>query len=219
MRVAQVHVSDIAVCGRRDVSLPRHVQARRVNPDEDLVVEAQRAIDGRCELVERLADRDGDGLPSRIGLTTHFSDGYKRRMRKFIVQQWVTVDNIAAEEDGGMSFVAAQPFAVSTDEDFKASAMDFIDTVDTMILGANTYAMSKDYWPTAKDQGAYGEKLNRLTKFVASTKLRDAPWGTFPAATITHDPVATMRELKQQGARAPAHELIERNAIHVSAER
>jgi hypothetical protein len=106
-------------------------------------------------------------------------------MRKFIVQQWVTVDNIAAEEDGGMSFVAAQPFAVSTDEDFKASAMEFIDTVDTMILGANTYAMSKDYWPTAKDQGAYGEKLNRLTKFVASTKLRDAPWGTFPAATIT----------------------------------
>jgi dihydrofolate reductase len=119
-------------------------------------------------------------------------------MRKFIVQQWVTVDNIAAEEDGGMSFVAAQPFAVSTDEDFKASAMEFIDTVDTMILGANTYAMSKDYWPTAKDQGAYGEKLNRLTKFVASTKLPDAPWGTFPAATITHDPVATMRELKQQ---------------------
>ena len=74
-------------------------------------------------------------------------------MRKFIVQQWVTVDNIAAEEDGGMSFVAAQPFAVSTDEDFKVSAMEFIDTVDTMILGANTYAMSKDYWPTAKDQG------------------------------------------------------------------
>ena len=45
-------------------------------------------------------------------------------MRKFIVQQWVTVDSIAAEGDGGMSFVAAQPFAVSTDEDFKASAME-----------------------------------------------------------------------------------------------
>jgi len=30
-------------------------------------------------------------------------------MRKFIVQQWVTVDNIAAEEDGGLSFVTAKP--------------------------------------------------------------------------------------------------------------
>ena len=59
-------------------------------------------------------------------------------MRKLIVQQWVTVDNIPAEEDGGMSFVAAQPFAVSTDEDFKASAMEFIDAVDTMILGQST---------------------------------------------------------------------------------
>lgn len=122
-------------------------------------------------------------------------------MRKLIVQQWVTVDNIAAEADGGMSFVTAQPFAVSTDEDLKASVMEFIDTIDTMILGANTYAMFSDYWPTAKDQGRFGEKLNQLTKFVASTKLLDAPWGNFPAATITHDPVATIRELKPQSGK------------------
>jgi hypothetical protein len=30
-------------------------------------------------------------------------------MRKLIVQQWVTVDNIAAEEDGGLSFVSGSP--------------------------------------------------------------------------------------------------------------
>jgi hypothetical protein len=30
--------------------------------------------------------------------------------RKLIVQQWVTVDNIAAEEDGGLSFVSGEPF-------------------------------------------------------------------------------------------------------------
>jgi dihydrofolate reductase len=119
-------------------------------------------------------------------------------MRKFIVQQWVTVDNIVAEEDGGLSFVTAQ---AQSDEDLKARVMEFIDTVDTMILGANTYTMSKDYWPTAKDQGAYGEKLNRLTKFVASTELNEAPWGDFPVATITHDPVATIQKLKQQSGK------------------
>jgi hypothetical protein len=32
-------------------------------------------------------------------------------MRKFIVQQWVTADNIAAEEDGGLSFVTTSSFA------------------------------------------------------------------------------------------------------------
>jgi hypothetical protein len=61
--------------------------------------------------------------------------------------------------------------------------MGLIDSVDTMILGANTYAQAKGYWPYADDQGEYGEKLNTLTKFVASSKLDDAPWGDFPAAT------------------------------------
>ncbi|WP_258064690.1 hypothetical protein [Arthrobacter sp. ZGTC131] len=58
--------------------------------------------------------------------------------------------------------------------------MGFIDSVDTMILGANTYAQSRDYWPYADEQGEYGEKLNNLTKVVVSSKLDDAPWATFP---------------------------------------
>jgi hypothetical protein len=117
-----------------------------------------------------------------------------RTMRKLVVQQWVTVDNIAAEEDGGLSFVSGEPFSETTNHAFKASVMGLIDSVDTMILGANTYAQAKGYWPYADDQGEYGEKLNNLTKFVASSKLDDAPWGDLPAATVTRDPAATIRE-------------------------
>jgi hypothetical protein len=40
--------------------------------------------------------------------------------------------------------------------------MGLIDSVDTMILGANTYVQAKDYWPYADDQGEYGEKLINL---------------------------------------------------------
>ncbi|PXY24665.1 dihydrofolate reductase family protein [Prauserella muralis] len=119
-------------------------------------------------------------------------------MRKLVVQQWVTADNIAAEEDGGLSFVSVEPFSEKTNPAFKTSLMGFIDSVDTMILGANTYAQTKDYWPHADDQGEYGEKLNNLTKFVASSTLDDAPWGDFPAATVTSDPAATVRQLKEQ---------------------
>ncbi len=122
-------------------------------------------------------------------------------MRKLIVQQWVTVDNIAAEEDGGLSFVNGEPFSEKTDPAFKASVMGFIDSVDTMVLGANTYAQSKDYWPHADEQGEYGRKLNALTKFVASSTLEDAPWGDFPPATVTRDPVGTVRELKEQSGK------------------
>jgi len=120
-------------------------------------------------------------------------------MRKLIVQQWVTVDNIAAEEGGGLGFVAGEPFDDEvTDNPFQNTMMGFIDSVDTMILGANTYAQTKDYWPDADDQGAYGRKLNNLAKVVASSTLEDAPWGDFPAATVTSDPAATVRELKRQ---------------------
>ncbi|MFI7062079.1 dihydrofolate reductase family protein [Kribbella sp. NPDC050124] len=123
-------------------------------------------------------------------------------MRKLVVQQWVTVDNVAAEEDGGLSFVSGEPFDDAvTDDPFKNNLIGFIDSVDTMILGANTYNQSKGYWPYAKDQGVYGEKLNKLTKFVASSTLDDAPWGDFPAATVTRDPAATVRELKEQGGK------------------
>jgi dihydrofolate reductase len=122
-------------------------------------------------------------------------------MRKLIVQQWVTVDNIAAEEDGGLSYVAVEPFSDKSDPAFKAAVMGFIDSVDTMILGANTYAQTKDYWPNASEQGEYGEKLNNLAKFVASSKLDDAPWGDFPAATVTRDPASTVRELKEQSGK------------------
>lgn len=119
-------------------------------------------------------------------------------MRKLVVQQWVTVDNIAAEPDGGLSFVSGEPFSEKTDPAFRARVMGLIDAVDTLILGANTYAQTKDYWPYAEDQGEYGEKLNKLTKFVASSKLAEAPWGDFPAATVTRDPAATIRELKER---------------------
>lgn len=122
-------------------------------------------------------------------------------MRKLVVQQWVTVDNIAAEEDGGLSFVSGEPFSDATNPAFKASVMGLIDSVDTMILGANTYAQAKDYLPYADDQGEYGEKLNNLIKFVASPKLEDAPWGDFPAANVTRDPAATIQELKKQSGK------------------
>jgi dihydrofolate reductase len=120
-------------------------------------------------------------------------------MRKLVVQQWVTVDNVAAEEDGGLSFVSGEPFSEATNPAFKAGVMGLIDSVDTLILGANTYHQSKDYWPYADEQGEYGEKLNNLAKVVASSTLDDAPWGDFPAATVTRDPAATIRQLKEQG--------------------
>jgi hypothetical protein len=37
---------------------------------------------------------------------------------------------------------SVEPFSETTNPAFKASVMGFIDSVDTMILGANTYAQA-----------------------------------------------------------------------------
>ncbi|MDF2271988.1 hypothetical protein P2Q00_42245 [Streptomyces coacervatus] len=58
----------------------------------------------------------------------------------------------------------------------------------------------RTYWPYADEKGKYGEygeELNNLTKFVVSSRLDAPPWGAFPTATLTRDPVATLRKLKE----------------------
>lgn len=119
-------------------------------------------------------------------------------MRKLIVQQFVSLDGMVADGEGNMSFVRGKPFNESNDEKFKAEALAFVNTIDTMILGANTYQMFASYWPVATIEGEFADKINGLTKYVASTKLTAAPWGELTPATITADPVTTIRELKQQ---------------------
>jgi hypothetical protein len=122
-------------------------------------------------------------------------------MRQLIVQQWVTVDNIAAEEDGGLSFVPGEPFF----RGHQPCVQGKRDGVDR--LGRHDDSRREYLRPVqgllayADDRGEYGEKLNNLTKFVASSKLDDAPWGDFLAATVTRDPAATIRELKEQSGK------------------
>jgi hypothetical protein len=49
--------------------------------------------------------------------------------------------------------VSGEPLSETDTSAFKANVMGFIDSVDTMILGANTYNQNKDYWPYADEQG------------------------------------------------------------------
>ena len=104
-------------------------------------------------------------------------------MRKLIVQQWVTVDNIAAEEDGGLSFVSGEPFSETDTSAFKASVMGFIESVDTMILGANTYAQSVGYWPTPRNRASMATSSTTST---SSSPHRG--WSTRLGATSRQRP-------------------------------
>ena len=71
-------------------------------------------------------------------------------MRRVIVQEFVTVDGLAAAPGGSGDFI---PAATAGDEALQENQLRFIDRVDTMVLGRKTHEMFAGYWPTATEEG------------------------------------------------------------------
>lgn len=117
-------------------------------------------------------------------------------MKNVILQEFVTIDGFAADANDETPFIDA--YAARNDVSFQKDAERFLDTVDTMVLGANTYEMFSGYWPDAMEEGAFAEKLNLLSKVIASSTLERAPWGDWEAGEITRTPIEKIAQLKQQ---------------------
>jgi dihydrofolate reductase len=119
-------------------------------------------------------------------------------MRTVILQEFVSIDGMAAGHDGSVNFV---PAATAGDQSFGRRQLAFIDSVDTIVLGRVTYEMFAKHWPnvTSGDDKPFAEKLNALPKIVFSRTLERAPWGAFDEATIVRENAPeAMAKLKQK---------------------
>jgi dihydrofolate reductase len=107
-------------------------------------------------------------------------------MRKVILQEFVTLDGLAAGENGSVDFV---PASTTGDESFGQRQIDFMDSIDTILLGRVTYEMFSQYWPnvTSGDDKPFADKLNAIPKIVFSQTLDRAPWGDWDDAQIRED--------------------------------
>lgn len=115
-----------------------------------------------------------------------------RRMRRLIFQEYVTLDGYAAGPDGGLEFF--ESVGEHSDEDNLA----LLDSVDTMLLGAETYKLFAAFWPTeAADGEPVAAKLNALRLVVVSTKLEAAPWGKYESGLVIRD-LDAVRALKEE---------------------
>jgi len=112
-------------------------------------------------------------------------------MRRLIFQEYVTLDGYAAGPNDELDFF--DTIAEQADDD----NLELLDGIDTMLLGARTYRLFVDYWPTATDE-VIAPRLNALRKLVASTTLDAAPWGEWEPGEIVRDAVAAVRELKAE---------------------
>ena len=120
-------------------------------------------------------------------------------MRKVILQEWLTIDGFTADRNGNLDFVTSPEFNKYSDED----VLKFMDTIDTILLGAVTYKLFVDFWPAATTQTEIiADKLNSTPKIVFSKSLTNAPWGKWPDATIVKTNASDeIRKLKSQSGK------------------
>lgn len=116
-------------------------------------------------------------------------------MGQLVVQEFVTADGYAANESN--EFTAYEMIEGGTPE-LDRSQLAWLDTVGAMVLGASTYRMFAEFWPTPAAEGEIiAPALNGLRRYVFSRRLENAPWGSMPPATIeSGDAVDAIRRIK-----------------------
>lgn len=115
-------------------------------------------------------------------------------MGKIIVEQIVSADGYAAEEDGGIGFF----YPASDFSEAEPEQMRMMATVGAIVFGTTTYRMFADYWPKADAKvERVAVPINRLPKFVVSSTLPVAPWGDDGTVEILRgDGVEAVRALR-----------------------
>src|SRR5438270_11621228 len=92
-------------------------------------------------------------------------------MRKIIVSEYVTLDGVMEDpggaegfKHGGWSF----GFGGADQQQYK---FEELFASDALLLGRRTYEGFAAAWPNMPGTGEYGERMNSLPKYVASTTL------------------------------------------------
>jgi dihydrofolate reductase len=106
-------------------------------------------------------------------------------MKRVILQEFVSIDGLAAAQNGSVDFV---PSANRGDQSLRQRQVEFMDSIDTILLGRVTYEMFAGYWPNANtgDDKELAEKINSTPKVVFSRTLHRAPWGQWDNVRIVN---------------------------------
>src|SRR3977135_3515804 len=119
----------------------------------------------------------------------------EKTMRKVIVSEYVTLDGVMEDpggaegfKHGGWSF----GFGSAEQQQYK---FDELFASDALLLGRRTYEGFAAAWPNMPGTGAYGERMNSLPKYVASTTLSEVTWNT---TLIKGDLAEALSRLKQE---------------------
>lgn len=118
-------------------------------------------------------------------------------MGKLVVTEFITLDGVI--EDPAWSFDFNRG---DEGEEYKG---DELKAADAQLLGRITYQGFAKVWPTMKDTGWFGEKMNGMPKYVVSTTLTDdeATWNN----TVRRGNAADGSEAGRHETRRPRRRL------------
>jgi len=108
-------------------------------------------------------------------------------MRKLIVSSLVSLDGVHGDPQSWVG-------DYFDDQAAEESLAVLLDS-DAMLMGRTTYDYFAPAW--SSPSGPYLERINQMPKYVFSSTLTAADWTN--TTIISGDPVAAVRELKQQG--------------------
>jgi len=112
-------------------------------------------------------------------------------MRKLVVSAWVTMDGIF-DADSMDKWYA--PYDSKERQEY---IKEGILAADALLLGRVTYEMLAPYWSSLKkNEMGVADKLNSVSKFVVSSKLKKAEWNN--STIIKEKVVEEITRLKQQ---------------------
>lgn len=111
------------------------------------------------------------------------------------------------------------------DDELHEFFADYLDSVDTVLMGRKTYELMADYWPIAhedphntKSTLRFADKYNSVRKIIFTNTLEEVKWQNSRIAD--KDLVATVKELKEQvsknisiGSLSLASQLLKQNMI------
>jgi dihydrofolate reductase len=100
-------------------------------------------------------------------------------MGKIVVTEFISLDGVIEAPGGGEGYEhAGWSFKFNRGEDGDKFKLDELMAADVQLLGRVTYEGFAQAWPSMRDMDGFGEKMNRMPKYVVSNTLAaaDATW-------------------------------------------
>ncbi|HEV2780620.1 MAG TPA: dihydrofolate reductase family protein [Actinophytocola sp.] len=106
-------------------------------------------------------------------------------MRRIVATTYMTLDGVIKDphEWSGPYF----------DDDAGTYSTERLFASDALLLGRKTYQGFAEAWPTMTEEGDFGKKMNSITTYVVSSRLKKAEWND---ATIIR-PSALVEEVSK----------------------